>query len=71
MAYERLEKERDELETFKEKLEPKEREKLRQRAIEEINKIEGIKQDFITEVLIRSKENEILKAGLENFKPYR
>ncbi|MBM3210627.1 hypothetical protein FJZ33_00290 [Candidatus Poribacteria bacterium] len=63
---ERLEKERVELEAFKEKLGPEERGKLRQKAIEEVNKMEGIKQEFITEVLIRSKENEILKAELKN-----
>ncbi len=58
---ERLEKERVEIEALKEKLNPEERAKLRQRAIEQINKMEGIKQDFVTESLIRAKENEILK----------
>ena len=68
---ERLEKEREEIEAFKEKLEPKEREKLRQRALEEISKMGGVKQEFITEILIRAKENEILKAELEILKPSR
>lgn len=67
----RLEKERAEIEAFKEKMEPEERERLRQKALEEINKMEGIKKDFITEVLIRAKENEILKIELDISKPSR
>ncbi len=62
---ERLEKEREEIEAFKEKMDPKARAELHQRALEEIEKMEGVKKEFVTDGFIRAKENEILKAEMD------
>jgi hypothetical protein len=61
----RAEQERAEIETYKESLEPEERAKLRERALEEIRGMDGIKEEFIGDVLIKAKENEILKSEME------
>ena len=61
----RAEQERIEFEAHKETLDPEERSKLRERALKEIRSIEGIKEDFISDMLIEFKENEILKSELE------
>jgi len=61
----RAEQERVELEAYKEALDPEERAKLRERALAEIRGMEGVKEEFITDILIKAKENEILKAEME------
>jgi len=43
----------------------KQRAKLRKQALEEIRATEGIREDFITEVLVEAKENEILKREVD------
>lgn len=58
------EREREEMEAYKETLDPGERAKLREKALEEIRNIEGIKEEFITDALVKSKENEILRGGM-------
>jgi len=63
---ERLEKEREEIEAFKERLSSEEKTNLRQRALAEIEKMEGVKKEFVTDVLIKVKENEILKAEMDS-----
>jgi hypothetical protein len=60
------EKFRERISAEKEKLSPKARTELRQKALGEINSIEGIKEEFITDILIEAKENEILKTKMEN-----
>jgi len=37
---------------------------LREKALEEIRKTKGIREEFITEILIEAKENEILKERI-------
>ena len=64
----RAEQERIELEAYKEALAPKERKGLRERALEGIRSMEGVKAEFITEVLIEAQENEILKSEMEEDK---
>jgi len=61
----RAEQERVELEAYKETLDPEERAKLRERALAEIRGMEGVKEEFITDILIKAKENEILKAEVD------
>lgn len=61
----RAEQERVELEAYKETLDPEERARLRERALEEIRNMQGIKEEFITEVLIEHQENEILREEME------
>ncbi len=58
----KTEQERVRMEAYKETLNPDERAKLRERALELIRGIEGINEQFINEPLIMSKENEILKS---------
>jgi len=58
------ERERVEMEAYKKTLDPDERAKLRERALELIKGMEGIKEQFISEPLIMSKENEILKSEM-------
>jgi len=55
-------KESEELENYKKSLSSREREILRHRALEEIKKMKGVKEEFVTEHLISAKENEILKS---------
>ncbi len=54
------------IEVYKETLDPEERAKLRERALEEIRSMVGIKEEFIGDVLVKFKENEILKSEMEN-----
>ena len=61
---ERQDREREKIEAYKETLSADEREKLRERALEEIRKIDGVKEEFIGDILIEVKENEILKAEM-------
>ncbi len=61
----KAEQERMELEAYKGTLDPEEREKLRERALERIRSMEGVKEEFISDVLIEAQENEILKSEME------
>ena len=61
---ERRDREREKIEAYKETLSTEERAKLRERALEEIRKIDGVKEEFIGDILIEVKENEILKAEM-------
>lgn len=48
----------------KAKMTEKERNALREQALEEIRSMDNIKEEFITEMLIEAKENEILKREM-------
>ena len=50
----------------KAKMSPKERVALKEKALEEIRNTEGIKEEFVTDILIEAKENEILMAEMED-----
>jgi hypothetical protein len=58
---ERQEKERDDWEFYKAELPEEEREELKQRAIQEIGDSEEFPAEFISDVLIVIKENDILR----------
>jgi len=60
----RMEEERERVEAHKQGLAPEERAKLREKAQKEIRSMDGIKEEFVSEVLIEAKENEILKAEM-------
>ncbi|MDQ1329423.1 MAG: hypothetical protein QG641_2713 [Candidatus Poribacteria bacterium] len=60
----KLVEERERITTYKESLSPKQRSELRERALHEIRKTKGIKEEFITEIFIESKENEIIRKQL-------
>ena len=62
---ERQERERASMEAYKKDMSADERAKLRERALEEIRKIEGVKEEFIGNILIEAKENEILRLEIE------
>jgi len=49
------------MESHKAKMTQEDRNELRKRALEEIRNTKGIKEEFITDILINAKENEILK----------
>jgi len=51
-----------ELEAYKETLDPEERNSLKERPLEKIRSTEGIKEEFISDILIEFQENEILKS---------
>ena len=55
-------KESEEMEKKKNALSKMERKILRHRALEEIGKMDGVKEEFISESLISAKENEILRS---------
>jgi len=61
---ERKEAERKKIEAYKDNLNPEEREELRKQALAEIKKMQGIKEEFITDVLISTRENEIVRLRL-------
>ncbi len=63
---ERLEKESALMESHKAKMNQKDRDELRERALEEIRNTKGVKAEFITDILINAKEKEILKRELNN-----
>jgi len=48
----------------KEKLNESQKSELREKALEEIRKTKGIREEFITEILIEAKENEIIRKQL-------
>ena len=54
------------LRAHKEELSKAERTELRKKAMDEIAKMKGVKKEFITPILIEAKENEMLKAELED-----
>ena len=60
----KAEQERAKIEAYKETLDPDERAKLRERALEQIRSMEGINEQFISEPLIVGKENKILKSEM-------
>ena len=49
----------------KESLNENQRSELRNKALEEIRKTKGIKEEFITKVFIEAKENEIIRKQLD------
>lgn len=61
----REEQERAKIEAYKQSLGPEERAKLRERALEEIRGMQGVKEEFIGDILIGFKENETLKSEME------
>ncbi len=62
----RNEEEIAKLRAHKEELSKVERTELRKKAMDAIAKMEGVKKEFITPILIEAKENEMLKAELED-----
>jgi len=48
----------------KESLNENQKSELREKALEEIRRTKGIKEEFITEILINAKENEIIRKQL-------
>ncbi|MBN2015991.1 hypothetical protein JW766_04115 [Candidatus Dojkabacteria bacterium] len=60
---ERLEKESQEMESYKENMDQNERERLKSLALAELRDDPKIREEFISDTLIRIKENEILKKG--------
>ncbi len=62
--YERTQKENQRLNSYKESMNADDRASLRERALAEIRKMPEIKEDFISDMLINSKENEILKKEI-------
>jgi hypothetical protein len=59
--WDREEQERERIKAYKESLSPDDRAKLREKALEKIRSMEGVKEGFITENFIEAQENEILK----------
>lgn len=49
---------------------PEEREKLRERALERIRSMEGMKEELISDILKEAQENEITTAKGENRLPW-
>ena len=74
MASEKREEERQneaellELKKHKGKLTKGKRANLRKKALDAIEKMEGVKKEFITEILIEAEENRILKSELKGDK---
>ena len=64
----RQEQERAEIEAYKETLNPETRTALREKALKEIKSTDGIKEDFINDMLIAVKENEILRTEIGSSK---
>ena len=56
--------EREKINAYKESLSPEQRSELREKALDEIKKLENIREELISEVLIEAKENEILRNKL-------
>jgi len=57
--------EKQKIDAYKATLDPEARSKLREKALDEISKTEGIKREFITDILIEHYENEILKLEMD------
>jgi hypothetical protein len=64
----RAEQERERIKAYKESLSLDDRAKLREKALEQIRGMEGVKESFITEMLIEAQENEILRGDIEEDK---
>jgi len=62
--YEKAQEENQRLNSYKETMNTNDRTSLRERALAEIRKIPEINEDFISEMFINSKENEILKKDI-------
>ncbi len=60
----RVEQERERMKLYKESLSSDDRAKLREKALERIREMEGVKEDFITENFIEAQENEILREEM-------
>lgn len=58
------EEERAKVETYKEELSSEERKRLRQRAESEIRNSGQFKEEFITDILIEAKENDLLREEM-------
>ena len=56
---------REQITEYRKKLSPDDREKLRERATEELKNTPGILDEFITDILIEVKENAIIRILLE------
>ena len=54
----------EKIKEYKESLNEDQRLELREKALEEIRKTKGIKEEFITELFIEAKENEIIRKQL-------
>jgi hypothetical protein len=54
----------EKIKKYKENLNEGQRSELREKALEEIRKTKGIKEEFITNILIEAKENEIIRRQL-------
>jgi hypothetical protein len=54
----------EKIKEHKESLSESQKVELREKALEEIRKTKGIREEFITEILIEAKENEILKERI-------
>lgn len=63
----KFEEEREKMESYKQRLSPEQRSELRERALNEIKKSGTVRQELISQPLIDSKENEILRKEM-NFK---
>jgi hypothetical protein len=63
--WDREDQERARMEAYKQSLGLEERAKLRERALEEIRSMEGVKEGFIGDILIELKENQILRSEIE------
>ena len=50
---------REKIKSYKDKLSVEQRSELRAKALDEIHHTKGIKEEFITEILIEAKENEL------------
>ncbi len=62
--WDRAEQERLRIRAYKESLRFDDRAKLREKALEKIREMEGVKESFITELLIEAQENEILRLEM-------
>ena len=56
--------EQKKIEALKGALDPEDRAELRQMALKEIKSMEGIRETFISDILISAKENEILRSKI-------
>ena len=63
-AEKRMAEIQEKINEHKESLNENQRLELRNKALEEIRKTKGIKEEFITEIFIESKENEIIRKQL-------
>jgi len=55
---------REEIKTYKDKLSIDQRSELRAKALDEVRQTKGIREEFITDILIEAKENELIAKEL-------